>query len=188
MSGFVSQFFREILTCDDDSKGVLHQPTSFLSEKDWPLVEPTVEKLLYVRNKILRGGAGLAAPQICLSLPIFIYTPDRTTQNLRVVINPSFKPLDQEFVIGSEACFSVPLRCVQLPRWKRIKIRYQTTEKEWIEKEIKGFEAKVFQHEMDHLQGKLILDHESANILTFSDPEAFEGYMREIYQQDAKQY
>jgi peptide deformylase len=188
VSGFASHLFDEIINCDNDSKRILRQPTSFLSEKEWHLVEPVVEKLLYVRNKVLKGGAGLAAPQIGLSLPIFIYTPDRTTENLRSVINPSFVPLGHETITGSEACFSVPLRCVRLPRWERIKIRYQTTEKKWIEKEIEGFEAKVFQHEMDHLQGKLTLDHEKADVLTFFEPQLFQDHMREVHAQDSKRY
>ncbi len=188
MSGFVPQSFKEIVTCDDDPAQVLRQPTSFLSGKEWHHVEPIVERLFYVRNEILKGGAGLAAPQIGLSLPIFIYTPDRTTENLRTVINPSFEPLNSEQIIGSEACFSAPFRCVQLPRWDKIKVRYQTLEKDWVEKEIQGFGAQVFQHEMDHIEGKLTLDHEKADVLTFFDPHVFEDHMKKVHQQDSKRY
>jgi peptide deformylase len=188
MSGFAPHSYKEIVTCDDDPTRVLRQTTTFIAEKEWGLVQPTVDKLLYVRNEILKGGAGLAAPQIGISLPIFIYTPDRTTENLRYVINPSFQAIGNKKINGSEACFSVPLRCTTLPRWEKINVRYQNLDARWIEEEVHGFEAKVFQHEMDHLMGKLTIDHASADVATFTNPDVFQSYMQQIHREDSKTY
>jgi len=188
MASYASQQYKEIVTCDGDLTHVLRTPTSFIEATEWACVEPAVQKLLYVREKILKGGAGLAAPQIGMSLPIFIYTPDRTTENLRVVINPSMEPLGTSFIRGAEACFSVPLRCTQVDRWEKIKVRYQDLNQRWIEEEIEGFEAKVFQHEMDHLNGKLTLDHKSAEVMTFTDACLFEDHMKRVHLEDSKTY
>jgi hypothetical protein len=109
MASYASQKYKEIVTCDEDKANILQTPSLPLKEDDWALARSTAEKLLFVRNEILKGGAGLAAPQIGLNHPVFLYTPDRTTENLRVVINPSFESVGEECVEGSEACFSASI-------------------------------------------------------------------------------
>lgn len=188
MSSFASQAYEGVVTCDNDAENILRTHTSFLDEKNWALAQETIQKLHGVRNNILKGGAGLAAPQIGISLPIFIYTPNRRTESLINVINPSFTPMGNAKLEGYEACFSSPLRCVKLKRWKQIKCRYQNLEKQWNEVILEDFAAKVFQHEMDHLQGKLNIDHASAEIITFSERIAFQSYMEKVHLDDSKTY
>lgn len=188
MASYASQKYEDIITCDEDVTNVLRTPAPFIGEDDWACVSPAVQKLLYVRDKVLGGGAGLAAPQVGISLPIFIYTPDRTTESLRVVINPSMAPIGPSCVRGAEACFSVPLRCTHLDRWETIKVRYQGLDRQWIEEIVEGFESKVFQHEMDHLKGKLTIDHASAEIMTFTEASLFEDHMKKIHLEDSKTY
>ena len=188
MTAFASQKYEKILTCDEDSSNCLRQITKPISLKDWAVAKSTVEQLFYVRETFLKGGAGLAAPQIGIPQPIFIYTPDRTTESLKVVINPSFEPIGQATIEGSEACFSVPLRCTTLKRWETIMVKYQNLDGELIEQIVDGFEAKVFQHEMDHLKGQLTIDHEDADVLTFTDPLKFQEHMQQVHFEDAKRY
>ena len=188
MTGFASEKYEGIVTCGDDPTNSLRTSSPFLEQKEWDLAIATVQKLLYVRENILKGGAGLAAPQIGLNHPIFIYTPDRTTENLKIVINPSFEPIGNTTVEGSEACFSVPLKCAKLNRWEKIKVNYQNLEGRFIEDIIEGFEAKVFQHEMDHLKGKLTIDHETADVLTFTDSKTFQEHMKQVHLEDAMRY
>lgn len=188
MTRYASQKYEGILTCDDDSENILRTPTSFLNEKDWGLAQSTIEKLRSIRNNILKGGAGLAAPQIGILLPIFIYTPDRSAESLINVINPSFEPMGTLTIEGYEACFSEPLRCTRLTRWKSIKCRYQDLQAQWHEVVLQDFAAKVFQHEMDHLQGKLTIDHPSAEVVTFFDAPAFQSYMEKVHLEDSKTY
>lgn len=188
MTSFASQPYEGVVSCDDDADNILRSSTPFLDEKNWNLAQETIQKLHTIRNNILKGGAGLAAPQIGISLPIFIYTPNRKTEDIIDVINPSFEPLGTEMVEGSEACFSSPLRCAKLRRWKTIKCRYQDLEKTWHDVILKDFAAKVFQHEMDHLQGMLTLDHPYAEITTFSEIQAFHNHMEKVHQEDSKTY
>ncbi|HUX78640.1 MAG TPA: peptide deformylase [Alphaproteobacteria bacterium] len=188
MSGFASQAYEGIVTCDNDPTNVLRQPTCPILIKEWDVTKATIQKLLNIRENILRGGAGLAAPQIGINHPIFIYTPDRTTESLRIVINPSFEPVGEEMVEGYEACFSEPLRCAKIKRWKKIKVTYQNQSGEVVEDVLDGFAAKVFQHEMDHLKGKLIIDHKNAEVLTFTNPQVFQDHMKQIHLEDSKRY
>ena len=187
MSAFASIKYDEILTHDDDPQEVLRTPTNFITEQNWHVVQATVDRLIQVRNKILKGGAGLAAPQIGIPQPIFIYSPDRS-DTLIVVINPSFKPLSTEIIEGHEACFSVPLHCTKLPRWKKIQVKYQRLDGSPVEEVLEGFSAKVFQHEMDHLKGKLTIDHPAGEIDRFDNPQAFQEHMHRIHSEDAKTY
>lgn len=188
MASYASQKYEGIVTCDEDPTRVLRRPLEPIKEEEWSLAKATVQKLLYVRENILKGGAGLAAPQIGIAHPIFIYTPDRTTKNLRIVINPSFTPMGTSTVEGHEACFSVPMRCTKLTRWEKINVKYQTLEGLMIEEMIEGFAAKVFQHEIDHIKGKLTIDYETAEVLTFTDAQAFEDYMQQVHLEDGKRY
>lgn len=175
-----------IVDIHNDSLGVLRIKPDYL-KWDTKIINATVKRLLEVRKGI-GGGAGLAAPQIGISLPIFIYTSDRTDANLKAVINPSFEPIGAEQILGDEACFSVPLHMVSLPRWECIKTRYQDIKGDWVEEELTGFAAKVFQHEYAHLQGQLIIDHPEAKVEKLTMPDEFECHMKAVKSQDSKRY
>ncbi|HXF90567.1 MAG TPA: peptide deformylase [Candidatus Nitrosotenuis sp.] len=188
MTGYALPHYQGLVTSEKDITNVLRTPTILLSEENWDIARSVIEKLYDFRQNVLQGGAGLAAPQIGLNYSIFIYTPDRTTTSLRHVINPQYEPLGDHLVDSPEACFSVPLKCTHLNRWQTIKVRYQTLDGNWFEEILNGFAARVFQHEMDHLQGKLTIDHEGAKIMFFSNVHSFKSYMKCIHSEDAKSY
>jgi peptide deformylase len=108
------------------------------------------------------NGAGLAAPQIGenLQLVIFGFTknqryPDAAPVPRTVLINPVIEPLGADEEEGWEGCLSVPgLRGV-VPRWSRIRYRGLDPLGQPIEREADGFHARVVQHEVDHLIGRL---------------------------------
>ncbi|MBY0502170.1 MAG: peptide deformylase [Alphaproteobacteria bacterium] len=188
MPACAAQAYEEIITWTKDPLCVLRSPTTSLNECEWDLARSIAKKLIQIRETILGGGAGLAAPQIGSNRSIFIFTPDRTTEGLKVAINPVFEPIDAQLIDGEEACFSIPLRCTKIKRWKTIKAKYQDLQGNIVEEILDDFSSKVFQHEIDHLKGKLTLDHETARVLTFSDPEAFIEYMKHVHLEDSKSY
>ncbi len=107
-------------------------------------------------------GAGLAAPQIGVSLQVVIFG---VTQNPRypeaaavpqtVLINPLLTPLDEEKEEGWEGCLSVPgLRGV-VPRYTRLRYQGFDEKGQAIDRSVTGFHARVVQHECDHLMGIL---------------------------------
>ena len=63
MSSYASKKYDKIITCDTDHDNILRTPAPFLEEKDWAIAHETAAQLLFVRNTILKGGAGLAAAQ-----------------------------------------------------------------------------------------------------------------------------
>jgi peptide deformylase len=107
-------------------------------------------------------GAGLAAPQIGVSLRVVVFGFDRNPRYTNVppvprtiLINPEIRPLSAEMEDGWEGCLSVPgLRGV-VPRYQRIEYRGFNVEGEAVSVEAEGFHARVVQHECDHLDGIL---------------------------------
>jgi peptide deformylase len=108
------------------------------------------------------NGAGLAAPQIGENLQLVIFGfshnaryPDAPPVPRTVLINPVIEALGSDEEEGWEGCLSVPgLRGV-VPRWSRIRYCGIDPLGQAIEREADGFHARVVQHEVDHLIGRL---------------------------------
>jgi peptide deformylase len=109
------------------------------------------------------NGAGLAAPQIGVDLQLVIFGtdapnpryPDAPPVPRTILINPRITPLSDEEEEGWEGCLSVPgLRGV-VPRWKSIRYTGSDPDGRPIDRTAEGFHARVVQHEVDHLLGKL---------------------------------
>ena len=107
-------------------------------------------------------GAGLAAPQIGVSLQVVIFGvtqnpryPDAEAVPQTVLINPLLTPLDDEEEEGWEGCLSVPgLRGV-VPRYTHLRYQGFDEKGQPIDRSVTGFHARVVQHECDHLMGIL---------------------------------
>lgn len=188
MSSYALQEYEEIVKWNKDPHNILRMPTIPLSKPEWDLAQLITEKLIQTREVLLRGGAGLAAPQIGINRSVFIFSPDRTKEKLKVATNPILEPIGTHLVDGEEACFSIPLKCTKIKRWRTVKARYQDIRGNIVEEILDDFAAKVFQHEMDHLKGRLTIDYETAYVLTFSDPEAFREYMQQVHLEDLRSY
>ena len=102
-------------------------------------------------------GVGLAAPQVGVSHRLLVYRvePDSPVQAL---VNPAIEwsSKDQEWL--EEGCLSLPGVHVDVERPVHVRVRGQDERGERIHVEASGFEARVIQHEIDHLDGVLILD------------------------------
>ena len=103
--------------------------------------------------KTLRFGGGLAAPQLGISLRI-IYIGKETLGH-DVLINPVFKPTSSEKLRGVEACYSVDdaNQEVRLSRYAQGHLLATLPNGRRIKKHVRGFAARIVQHEIDHLDG-----------------------------------
>ena len=108
------------------------------------------------------NGAGLAAPQIGVSLQVVIFGfeknqryPDADEVPFTVLLNPQLTPLSDEQEDGWEGCLSVPGMRGMVLRYANL--RYQGVDQYGaaIDRTVSGFHARVVQHECDHLQGIL---------------------------------
>ena len=108
-------------------------------------------------------GAGLAAPQVSVSLRVFlaaIFPPDDEDDppGVEAFINPRITPLSDEKVNAWEGCLSFPELLVLVPRYRSVRIDYVDLEGELQALELADFPARVVQHEYDHLEGILTID------------------------------
>lgn len=108
------------------------------------------------------NGAGLAAPQIGVSLQVVIFGfaqnpryPRAEEVPFTVLINPRLTPLSDEQEDDWEGCLSVPGMRGMVPRFARLRYHGVDQYGKTIDRRVSGFHARVVQHECDHLQGIL---------------------------------
>jgi len=110
-------------------------------------------------------GVGLAAPQVHVSLRVMIFEAPASRRDesdesedtiaQTVLINPEIEILGDETFTGWEGCLSVPGLTGSVTRFTHIRYRGVGLDGDPIEREARGFHARVFQHEFDHLDGIL---------------------------------
>lgn len=101
------------------------------------------------------NGAGLAAPQIGVSLRAIVTNVD---DKLRIVLNPEIVEQSEEEVEADEGCLSIPGWYGPVKRKERVTVRGLSKTGKPIKLKSEGWEARAFQHEVDHLNGVLFTD------------------------------
>lgn len=107
-------------------------------------------------------GVGLAAPQVGEPLRLIVVdqTAGKEDDNLIVVVNPEIVEKEGNRV-DSEMCLSVPDTSIDVSRAERILVKGIDLKGNELRIEAEGFLARIFQHEIDHLDGVVILDYAS---------------------------
>ncbi len=119
--------------------------------------------------KMLEGleGVGLAAPQIGKPIKLAVIEYARKEKDDKdipdipktVIINPRICWKSKDTELQTEACFSIPKKEFSVPRHKKIHLEYFDTSGKRQKIKAKGFLSRVIQHEIDHLEGRLICDY-----------------------------
>jgi peptide deformylase len=107
------------------------------------------------------NGVGLAAPQVHVSKQLVLVggeVDEDETPLIRVVINPEITPTTDVLYGMYEGCLSIPGLRGYVERPVGIRVKYLDQDGDAVEEDLEGFPAVVFQHECDHLQGKLYID------------------------------
>ncbi len=125
-------------------------------------------------------GVGLAAPQIGISKQIVIVAsrpspryPQAPLMEPTVMINPRFVALSEEKEKGWEGCLSIPGIRALVPRYTAIEVTYINIEGHAVQQQFDSFVARIFQHEYDHLEGKVYLDRVEDNQDIVAESEYF---------------
>ncbi len=100
-------------------------------------------------------GVGIAANQIGVDLRVALV--GREDGTFFEIVNPELKATDGKIKLR-EGCLSVPDEWDEAPRFQKISVRYQDRDAKWHEVEAEGRLAHVFQHEIDHLDGRVFVD------------------------------
>ena len=104
---------------------------------------------------IIKGGIGLAAPQIGLDLAVFVMGNETTSY---ACFNPRLVSADKELAMMQEGCLSFPGLFMNVKRPATITVEYEDLEGETQQHELTGIMARVFLHEYDHLLGVCFTD------------------------------
>ena len=121
------------------------------------------KSLIKITNNMLEtmyeeGGIGLAATQVDIHRRIVVMDLSDTRNEPRIFINPEFEILDDKSLFScEEGCLSIPGVKEEITRPDNIKAKWQDIEGNYIEDEPKGLLAVCYQHEIDHLEGKLLV-------------------------------
>ena len=112
------------------------------------------------RTMLAERGIGLAAPQVGVTRRLFLAEDEREGIPCTLaLVNPEITFLSEERDKFGEGCLSFPDVFADVNRPVRVRVRYQDLEGAEHELEDDGLLARVIQHEHDHLDGKLFVDH-----------------------------
>lgn len=120
-------------------------------------VQRLAERMLDVMERA--HGVGLAAPQLGILRRILVYRAS-DEDDPKVLINPELVERSDETEVGTEGCLSLLGGELQVPvtRHLRVRVSGRDASGDAVDMDVEGFEARVIQHEIDHLDGILIFD------------------------------
>lgn len=133
---------------------------------DYPELSKLVDDMFETMYR--SEGVGLAAPQIGKNIQLVVIdgSPvaednDESLNRKLVIINPELEVLDGEKITRGEGCLSLPGMSENVTRVEHIRLKWLDEKGVEHNEEISGFLARIIQHELDHLDGKLYIDHVS---------------------------
>ncbi len=147
---------------------ILSYPDKFLSEPTQPLenIDGKVQQMIddMAATMYAAPGIGLAAIQVGWDKSLLIYdiAPRDENRSLQVLINPQIVTKEGEILSENEGCLSVPDFRADVKRAAHITVAGQDREGNPIRMDAEGMLAIVLQHEIDHLNGTLFIEHISA--------------------------
>jgi peptide deformylase len=148
---------------------ILLVPHPILRKKAEPIKKITIKDLDIAKRMtdlmLKAPGVGLAANQIgVLRQIITVNILDDKKQNEKIysLFNPNIISYSKNKILMEEGCLSLPKQYAEIERPDEIEVEYFNYKNEKIIEKKKGFEARVLQHEIDHLNGKLFVDYLSS--------------------------
>ena len=127
---------------------------------------PELQELIDDMIETMRAepGIGLAANQVGVSKQVVVVEFPEDDENedakprLYIVVNPEFTKLSKETVVGTEGCLSLPGFLGNVDRHEEVVVKGLSRRGQPITLKVKGWTARVFQHEIDHLNGIMFVD------------------------------
>jgi peptide deformylase len=162
----------EVSQVGNPSLRQIAQPIDRLNEPIQSLIDNLMETLLQ------SNGVGIAAPQVAASYRLVIIAsrpnpryPNAPEMEPTVMINPRIISASDEIVKDWEGCLSVPGIRGLVPRHSTIAIEYSDRQGNLQQQQLTDFVARIFQHEIDHLNGLVFLDRLETNLDIVTDQE-----------------
>ncbi len=145
---------------------VIGEKTPILRKKTVPVstITKEIKKLLSDMKEtvVVAKGAGIAAPQVGRNERLCIAM---IGNKLVALVNPFITWKSETTAVAEEGCLSLPDLWMDVSRSTDIILEFQTEAGKKRELKLSGFDARVVQHEVDHLEGILIVDHRRQKVL-----------------------
>ena len=135
------------------------KPISFKKEPE--LIKKLAARMLATVQDSASLGVGIAAPQVgILKKMVVVQRLDKDNEPFEVYVNPVIKKYSAKKRPCPEGCLSIPnKRAITLDRAYTVWLEYETLNGEKKQEEVNDFVSVIFQHEIDHLNGILFIDH-----------------------------
>ncbi len=147
---------------------------------DGQITAAELEQLIGLMRQVMHEapGVGLAAPQIGIPLQLAVLedkfdvdpeaaaTRHRTPLDFLAVLNPRYTPVGGETAAFFEGCLSLSGLQAVVVRHERVRLQFETPDGLGMEQEFEGWQARIVQHETDHLLGTLYVDRAELRSLT----------------------
>jgi len=161
----------DIITLPNDHLRTRSKKIGFVSQEVKDFIKQMEEATLdWEASRKHEVGVALAAIQVDKPLRIVIIRNNFDNKNdktFSVFINPTITKFEGKLEKDFEGCLSVPDIYGKVPRYSKVKVKAQDLQGREFRVTAQGFLARVFQHEIDHTNGKVFVDHIK------DDPEAF---------------
>lgn len=149
-------------------------PSSVLRRKAWPangLPAGFLNKLERLMRETLRrsGGVGLAAPQVGISRRVALVQLQDGSRQVLACVDPKIVKASSETVPGYEACLSIKGVGGRVHRKSWVEVSYLDSNGRPQVRRSEGWEARIFQHELDHLDGVLYVDRLVGKLLPIEE-------------------
>jgi peptide deformylase len=142
-------------------QAILRQKTRFVRPEDMQVLRPLLPRMFAAMYRA--PGIGLAAPQIGLGLRLAIIDlMENEVPAPLTLVNPEVIAASDALVAREEGCLSLPNQYAEVVRPQSVRVRYQDLDGVRHELDADGLLATCLQHEIDHLDGVLFVDHISA--------------------------
>lgn len=142
----------EILTINTDSNKILETPCEYcLDIRGYTNI--VKEMIDYCKNRE-NNCVGLAANQIGINQSFFVMQTSKASSDYRVCFNPEIMSHGKDIITATEGCKSYPGIYKPVSRYRIIEVSYMSENYQVIHEKYTNFEARIFQHELDHLLGK----------------------------------
>lgn len=152
------------------AREIIIVPHPTLRKKAAPVTDFGAETQQLIDDMVItlheESGAGLAAPQVNVSQQVILVEfgseeDENIPPTLYVAVNPKITRFSKELVMGAEGCLSIPNLMGEVERAQEIVVEGQNRHGEPLKMKLRGWVARIFQHEIDHLNGILYTDRAS---------------------------
>lgn len=144
----------QIVIAPDNKLRVKTKPVRKFSPRLSQIIK---EMIKLTKTFIDPEGVGLASTQIGLDEQFFVAKMEEGT--FKAFFNPIILRTSKVTKVYTEGCLSIPNYWGEVTRHLWVDVKYQDISGQVIKERLKGLEAHIYQHECDHLQGKLFMDH-----------------------------